>query len=244
MDPTPDQLTACQEKSIKEDSIVIHFYRKISIKITKYVANTPLTPNQISFLALFSALVAAYLFSVNNYAYFILGVFLVQLSIILDCVDGEVARLKHLKSEFGAWFDGMASKTGEIALYFGIAFNYYAQSSVAFLGISFPNSSVFILLSGLIASRLMVISANATLLLIPPVKGDVIHSIYNSPGWLNRLLNTVRIQDYGLLIIEIICIGALLNQFFATMLLLLVMNVVVLLIVTIRLFRKGRRYWS
>ncbi len=241
MNPTAEQLSTCQEKPYKEDSIVEHFYRRISIKITKYVAKTSLTPNNISFLALLSALTAAYLLSFNNFVYFIiLGIFLVQLSIILDCVDGEIARLKNLKSEFGAWFDGIASKIGELSLYFGIAFNCYALSSINFLGINLPNSFALILLSGLIASRLMVISANETIISIHPVESNVMDSFYNPPSWLNKLLNIVRIRDYGLIIVEVICLGALLGQLFATMLFLFAMNLVVLVIITARLFRKWR----
>jgi len=241
MKPTREQLIKCQEKSAEQDFLAKYLYRKISIRITRHLAQTPLTPSQISIVGFFLALVAAYFFSVNNYICVLAGVIFAQFSIVLDCVDGEVARLKNMESKFGAWLDGMAGKLSELALYFGIAFGCYHRSChyfIPFLNVIDTRSSIFILLSGLIASRLLIISANETILIIHPSKEEY-SRIITHPTMLNGTLKKVKagLPSYGTLVIELLILGAFLNQFLITISLLFVINIVVLLIIVVRLLR-------
>ena len=52
----------------------------------------------------------------------IVGAIGVQVSIIIDCADGEVARYTGVSSQFGAWLDAATDRIKEYALYAGLAF--------------------------------------------------------------------------------------------------------------------------
>ena len=63
------------------------------------------SPNVITILATLVGLVAAAGFGVGTYSAGIIAALLFQLAAIIDCCDGEVARLTFTESPFGAWLD-------------------------------------------------------------------------------------------------------------------------------------------
>ena len=69
---------------------------------------TPITPNQISFVAIFVAICGgAILIAWTTWLGLIIGGLTLQLAYIIDCVDGQLARLKNLASPVGAILDFM-----------------------------------------------------------------------------------------------------------------------------------------
>ncbi|MEU1540239.1 CDP-alcohol phosphatidyltransferase family protein [Actinacidiphila glaucinigra] len=66
---------------------------------------TRLTPNQITWGALFLGLGAAACFAMADWKWLVTGAVLYHLSFVLDCMDGKLARLTGQGSEFGAWLD-------------------------------------------------------------------------------------------------------------------------------------------
>jgi phosphatidylglycerophosphate synthase len=69
---------------------------------------TPLTPNQVSFAAIFVAAAGcALLIGWLSWLGLILGGLTLQLAYIIDCVDGQLARIKNLASPVGALLDFM-----------------------------------------------------------------------------------------------------------------------------------------
>ncbi len=67
---------------------------------------TSLTPNQVTFLgtAIFALAGLAFVF-LPGAPGFLIAALLVQLSYLLDCVDGQLARLKNMTSDVGAYLD-------------------------------------------------------------------------------------------------------------------------------------------
>lgn len=112
-----------------------HFNRKCSKRLTLGLLQTPLTPNGVTLLATAVGLLAAMAFAVGGYAAGIVGALLFQLSAILDCCDGEVARLKFLESSFGEQLDMALDNVVHVALYAGMAWGAYTAGwgSVALL---------------------------------------------------------------------------------------------------------------
>jgi phosphatidylglycerophosphate synthase len=53
---------------------------------------------------------------------FISGAFLLQLSAIIDCVDGDLARALYNESRLGRWFDLVGDQFVHIAVFAGIGF--------------------------------------------------------------------------------------------------------------------------
>jgi phosphatidylglycerophosphate synthase len=102
--------------------------RPLSAKITRHLIKTNITPNQISFFSFLLSTVAALCFFVGSYSYLALGAVLAQLSSIIDGCDGEVARLKDLKTDFGGWFDAVLDRYADAFLLFGLTWYVYSLS--------------------------------------------------------------------------------------------------------------------
>ncbi len=89
--------------------------RRISTRITKYIIahNIPLTPNQISLIAFFIAVLASVLYLFN---YLWLAGLLVQFSSIIDGVDGELARALGKASRKGGYIDTMLDRYADVVI--------------------------------------------------------------------------------------------------------------------------------
>ncbi|MCR4395109.1 MAG: CDP-alcohol phosphatidyltransferase family protein [Candidatus Saccharicenans sp.] len=81
------------------------FFRPISLKLTSWLIKLGLTPNQISLVVLAVELLSVYLIFQGNYKSMALGGLLFLLSSVIDCCDGENARLTCRVSRFGTIFD-------------------------------------------------------------------------------------------------------------------------------------------
>ena len=64
-------------------------------------------------------LAAAALFAVGEPVALVAGALLLQLSLVLDCVDGDVARYTRRFSPLGAWLDASTDRLKEFACYAG-----------------------------------------------------------------------------------------------------------------------------
>lgn len=64
-----------------------------------------ITPNRVTWSALFVGLGSAYFFLKGDTASLVIGAALYHLSFILDCIDGKLARLKGNGTVFGGWLD-------------------------------------------------------------------------------------------------------------------------------------------
>ena len=95
-----------------------HFNRKFSRPITRWFLQTSLTPNQITFLACFVSVLGALCFLPGGYSGPLCGAVLLQFSAVLDCCDGEVARIKFMESPLGGTLDITCDIVGTIATFF------------------------------------------------------------------------------------------------------------------------------
>ncbi|MBL7084039.1 MAG: CDP-alcohol phosphatidyltransferase family protein, partial [Candidatus Aminicenantes bacterium] len=94
----------------------------ISKPLTKLVAKTNLTPNQITFTFLLLFIIAGILFSLRH---FILGGILCYFGAMLDAVDGKISRLKFKRSYFGKFSDSMSDRLCELSVVIGLTFGIY-----------------------------------------------------------------------------------------------------------------------
>ncbi len=108
--------------------------RPISIKISKILVNYPITPNQISVFSFFLSILSFLCFFYgNSYFWLLLGGILTQFSSIIDGCDGEIARLKFLKSDFGGWFDAVLDRYADGIILFGLSWYGYKTLNNPFL---------------------------------------------------------------------------------------------------------------
>jgi CDP-L-myo-inositol myo-inositolphosphotransferase len=79
--------------------------RRISLVITKRIANFPITPNQITVINFLIGITGCLAILHGTPLSIAAGSVVFLLSSILDGCDGELARLRFQKSQIGAWLD-------------------------------------------------------------------------------------------------------------------------------------------
>ena len=104
-----------------------YFNRKVSGAVTRLFIRLGLTPNAITILSMTIGLVSAGCFGWGSYQMGIIGAVLFQLSVIIDCCDGEVARLTFSESAFGQELDIFADNVVHMAIFAGIAWGSFVQ---------------------------------------------------------------------------------------------------------------------
>jgi phosphatidylglycerophosphate synthase len=105
-----------------------YFNRKVSRWFTRLFLAIGLSPNSITVLAGFIGLLAAVGFGMGTYSAGIVAALLFQLAAVIDCCDGEVARLTFTESPFGAWLDIVLDNIVHMAIFGGIAVGLYTTS--------------------------------------------------------------------------------------------------------------------
>jgi phosphatidylglycerophosphate synthase len=96
--------------------------RKFSKILTWVAVRVGATPNQVTTLSFLIGLYSAYSFSRGEFLHTLLGAILLQVSIIVDCVDGELARYTRKFSKLGAWLDAVTDRVKEYLVYLGLAY--------------------------------------------------------------------------------------------------------------------------
>lgn len=102
------------------------FSRPVSFVITYVVINMGISANQISMLSIIDAIASCVFISLPNPIFRIIGVCMFALWHILDCVDGNIARVKKESSYRGEYIDALSGYTASSFIYFAIgiaAFN-------------------------------------------------------------------------------------------------------------------------
>ncbi len=96
--------------------------RRISRRLTPLALRWGLRPNPITIASLVIGLAAASAFATGGRVGLVAGALLLQLSLVVDCVDGEVARYTRAFSPLGAWLDASTDRVKEYACYAGLAY--------------------------------------------------------------------------------------------------------------------------
>jgi hypothetical protein len=113
------------KKSLKmkevEEIFDLIFYRPIAFLFIRTIYKINITPNGISIAAIFMGLIAGYFYSMGQPVYFKIGALFYLLFNILDCSDGQLARLKNNGTPVGRIIDGISDYVATIAVYIGVA---------------------------------------------------------------------------------------------------------------------------
>ncbi|MFQ5450619.1 MAG: CDP-alcohol phosphatidyltransferase family protein [Nitrospinaceae bacterium] len=89
-------------------------------RLVPWLKNTRITPNQVTYASVLFGLASAYMFSLGTQPAMVAGGLLLEVTLILDCVDGQLARAKGCASEWGRILDGIAGYIAYLAVVFGM----------------------------------------------------------------------------------------------------------------------------
>ncbi len=104
-------------EAVYDGYISRHINRKLSEPMARLLAKTGVTPNQITWASFSIALLSfiSFIFGQN-----IAAGLLVQLSSIVDGIDGSLARRKGVTSEFGGFLDSVLDRYADILIVLGL----------------------------------------------------------------------------------------------------------------------------
>ena len=103
-----------------------HISRKVSLAVTRRLANTPVTPNGMTLFCTFLGLAAAWCFGSSLAPSQFMGGLLFLLHSILDGCDGELARLKFKESRLGGTLDFWGDNIVHVAVFSAFAYAWSA----------------------------------------------------------------------------------------------------------------------
>ena len=124
------KLVAALSFQTEEDDgfLARHFDRLISRSISRRLAHTAVTPNEITLMGVAIGLFGAFLLSRPEYWAQMTGSFLFLACVVVDGVDGEVARLKLKETRFGHYLDVITDNLVHVAVFVGIAFGLFKET--------------------------------------------------------------------------------------------------------------------
>jgi phosphatidylglycerophosphate synthase len=97
-----------QHHEFPEEVLFDHYAKAVSPLLTPLFVRCKMTPNGVTVVMIVSGALGALLFAIPWMPSRISGAVLIQLWMILDCCDGEVARITRVFSKFGTEMDFLA----------------------------------------------------------------------------------------------------------------------------------------
>lgn len=103
-----------------EELLDIFFYRPLSFLFVKVIYSTNITPNQISIVSMLFGILTGIMFGFGTHQFFVFGAIALLISNVLDCADGQLARLKKNGTGIGRIIDGFIDYVTGLSIYVGI----------------------------------------------------------------------------------------------------------------------------
>lgn len=97
--------------------------RPISIRLSNLLLDTKVTPNQTTIFAFLVGAVGVVFVFLGGYQNTIIGTALMQANSVIDGIDGELARIRHQNSEYGAYLDSVCDEILNAALMIAVGYN-------------------------------------------------------------------------------------------------------------------------
>ena len=111
------------------DSVIDHnFNRPVGRIMSKALIHTSVSPNAISVMGTTIGVLAAWCFTRGEAHLMIMGAVLLQLSAVIDCVDGDIARILHKETKAGKWLDLGGDQLVHLLLLAGMGVGLYRMA--------------------------------------------------------------------------------------------------------------------
>lgn len=108
-------------KSVTLDGVIAYYImRPLARVVTRLLLNTSVSPNQATLAALACGVAAAICAAMGGATFAIFAGLFYWSGGVLDCVDGELARLRLQSSKIGEWLDSMVDEFSTISLVVGL----------------------------------------------------------------------------------------------------------------------------
>ena len=110
----------------------VYVARPLAAVLVALLRRTPLTPNQVTILGVFVFMgCVASLILLRDWTGFLISAAILELAYLFDCADGQLARLKKMTSEAGAYFDFLIDEVKALLLVGACAVRIWLDTDVA-----------------------------------------------------------------------------------------------------------------
>jgi len=120
------------KKSLKmteiEEFLDLSFYRPLAFILVKIIYPTNITPNQLTMTAIVVGISSGFVYATGLPNSCVYGALLFMLYNIIDCSDGQLARLKKNGSHAGRIIDGIADYLSTAAVFIGLGIGHFDKS--------------------------------------------------------------------------------------------------------------------
>ncbi|HEY3353699.1 MAG TPA: CDP-alcohol phosphatidyltransferase family protein [Polyangia bacterium] len=104
-----------------EEDIDLYFHRPLAYLVARAFVHTPVTPNQITFISAVLGVAAGVFLAIAQPWSLATGAALIVASTVLDCADGQLARMKGTSSLWGRLYDAVADNVVGFVTFLGAA---------------------------------------------------------------------------------------------------------------------------
>lgn len=142
------------KSSETEDWLDLHVVRPLCYYLAAFLAKFDVHPNTVTIWSMIIGAGSAYLFAQGCFYYDgmhgllvnIIAIALLCIADILDCTDGQLARLTGKKSPLGRILDGVAGFVWFVPIYLALVYRFYYHHEIdfSFLGIADTEQNTWI----------------------------------------------------------------------------------------------------
>lgn len=112
----------------RSDGIISrNVHRPISRAVTRRLLRWPVTPNEMTLVAAVFGVAGVLVAFGGGYANLLAGAILFEMQNVLDGCDGEIARLKYLRSRSGEWLDQIVDDVLNVTFLAAVGFSLSRQ---------------------------------------------------------------------------------------------------------------------
>ncbi|MCK5197824.1 MAG: CDP-alcohol phosphatidyltransferase family protein, partial [Spirochaetales bacterium] len=122
------RLSLPAEKKRADGIWTVYILRPLSIPVTWIALRLGLSANAVSYISAFFSIGGGLLFGINGFWISLLGVILLNFFSILDCVDGNIARVTKTASPWGGWADAVMGNVAYTAVFLSTGVYVYLRS--------------------------------------------------------------------------------------------------------------------
>jgi len=115
-----------------ENWLAKYVYRKMAKPWVIQLSRINITSVHVSILSIMTAIIAGIFFYFGGWKDLAIGYIFLQLTIVLDHVDGAIARYTNNQTALGSWFDKFGNKLHKFFFVFGVSLGVYITTQNPF----------------------------------------------------------------------------------------------------------------
>ena len=126
------------KSDVSDELVNTYLIRPLAGLLVRILYHMPITPNQVTIAAAFAGMIAAWLYTFGTPEMILIAGLTVTVKDLLDSVDGQLARAKHLYSRAGRFIDSIGDFAVNAAVLCAISVvlaRATGKASIPFLGL-------------------------------------------------------------------------------------------------------------